>query len=124
MDKYGKVRRLVQQGVKDSRQEELVDCEFRVSPLSSIQELTTTHCSDYVQRFLVGDQTVAEQRNVGFPWSPAGVDRAQSSVGGTVAAARDVCTGQQSSHQVAWAAHVAGGVSIYCVDDLSLLFLV
>jgi acetoin utilization deacetylase AcuC-like enzyme len=79
----------------------------------------TTHDENYIQRFLTGNQTAAEQRNVGFLWSPQGVKRALSSVGGTLAAACWVCeheaNRQQQSkgnHQAtapAWAAHVAGG---------------
>lgn len=64
--------------------------------------------------------TEAELRNVGFPWSPAGVDRSLSSVGGTVAAARDVVRAMSGggkrddddddpSRRPRWAAHVAGG---------------
>jgi acetoin utilization deacetylase AcuC-like enzyme len=74
--------------------------------------LETTHCPDYIQRFLRGDQTELEQRNVGFPWSQQGVDRALSSVGGTLAAACDVCEiwGLQQKHGIPpWAAHIAGG---------------
>ena len=101
--------------------------EFRVSPLATIEDLTTTHCPEYVARFLRGDQTEAEQRNVGFPWSEAGADRAISSVGGTVAAACAVCDdvrdrrnrlrqgveegGSDDSPRpfLSWSAHVAGG---------------
>lgn len=116
MEKYAKVRRMLQSWVQGSPAN--TDCEFRVSPLASISELTTTHCPDYVQRFLVGDITEQEQRNVGFPWSVQGVERAQSSVGGTVAAARHVCQSLVRKNRsdstattapCAWAAHVAGG---------------
>ncbi|KAL3916164.1 MAG: hypothetical protein SGILL_005304 [Bacillariaceae sp.] len=71
------------------------DVEFLVSPLATKEELLTTHDGAYIQRFLDGDMTAEEQRNVGFPWSPEGVDRALSSVGGTVAAACYVCEQQQ-----------------------------
>ena len=98
-----------------------------------MEELSTTHDATYIQRFLVGDQTEKEQRNVGFPWSTEGVDRALSSVGGTLAAACFVCdelrerqkmddkklTQSSSStgsddvvsdqYSPCWAAHIAGG---------------
>jgi acetoin utilization deacetylase AcuC-like enzyme len=102
--------------------------EFIVSPLASVEELSTTHDRQYIHRFLTGNQTEAEQRNVGFPWSPQGVDRALSSVGGTVAAACFVCEQELEKQQrqrlnkssayhdkqvwtnaTSWAAHVAGG---------------
>lgn len=95
MEKYRKVRQRLQQHIPPEH--------FRVSPLATPEELMTTHAPHYVQNFMTGQQTAQELRNVGFPWSPAGVQRAQSSVGGTVAAACFVCEGQR------WAAHVAGG---------------
>jgi len=48
--------------------------------------------------------TEKENRNIGFPWSPEGVKRALSSVGGTVAAAHAVCRGPYL-----FSGHVAGG---------------
>jgi acetoin utilization deacetylase AcuC-like enzyme len=115
MDKYRKVRELVQHGINRTNNQ-AVDCEFRVSPLATVEELTLTHSPDYVQRFMVGDLTDDEIRNVGFPWSLSGVDRALSSVGGTMAAAVAVC--EERSKRLAkadggaspcWGAHIAGG---------------
>jgi acetoin utilization deacetylase AcuC-like enzyme len=113
MDKYGKVRKLVQQWLGDLPldQQGKVNHEFRVSPLSTIDELATTHSRDYIRRFMTGDQSEAEIRNVGFPWSEEGVQRSLSSVGGTVAAACSVCE-EWKDHRSGippWGAHVAGG---------------
>jgi acetoin utilization deacetylase AcuC-like enzyme len=92
--------------------------EFLVSPLATFEELATTHSEDYIERFLKGDQTELEQRNVGFPWSEQGVKRASSSVGGTMAAACHVCElwkllQQQQNTRLPvaapWGAHIAGG---------------
>lgn len=105
--------------------------DFCVSPLATFEELSSTHDSTYIKRFLEGDQTEKEQRNVGFPWSTEGVDRALSSVGGTLAAACFVCEHERArrselvaegaitnssaalnsnrSSLPAWAAHIAGG---------------
>jgi acetoin utilization deacetylase AcuC-like enzyme len=96
--------------------------EFRVSPLATEDELTTTHSPDYVSRYLRGDLTERELRNVGFPWDLQNVRRSLSSTGGTVAAAKAVCEAlrkrqhqQQQMQQhdsrkpIIWAAHVAGG---------------
>jgi hypothetical protein len=63
---------------------------FEVSPLSTKEELVSTHCPQYIDRFIDGNLTPMENRRIGFPWSPAGVDRSTSSVGGTVAAMRSV----------------------------------
>ena len=54
-------------------------------------DLAGTHSPSYIDRFLNGNQTKEELRNVGFPWSLQGVNRTLSSVGGTVAAARSIC---------------------------------
>ena len=117
MEKYAKVRRKLQatlptnsRETRSNQQLPLVPCNFRESPLATVEELTTTHCPEYVARFLAGDMTPDEERNVGFPWSLAGVNRALSSVGGTVAAARTVCDYQEQNYRKqgpAWAAHVA-----------------
>lgn len=101
MEKYRKVRQLVQQHLRNEDNQNL---KFRVSPLATTEELTTTHAPHYVQHFMTGHQSEQELRNVGFPWSPEGVQRAQSSVGGTLAAACHVCESPKR-----WAAHVAGG---------------
>mmetsp|Transcript_2046 Transcript_2046/g.5392 ORF Transcript_2046/g.5392 Transcript_2046/m.5392 type:complete len:460 (-) Transcript_2046:338-1717(-) len=129
MEKYRKVRELIQRSVGslDESRQSRVRCDFRVSPLATLDELTTTHTPAYVERFLRGDLTKDEIRNVGFPWSPSGVDRALSSVGGTVAAASAVCEeirqrrrnmqkehikedeGNCDDRAPVWSAHVAGG---------------
>ena len=70
---------------------DFINLEFYVSPLSTVDELSTTHCPSYIERYLRGDLTPQEIRNTGFPWSPEHVNRSLSSVGGTVAAAKSVC---------------------------------
>ena len=96
MDKYRRVRERVQARLTNADGLERsigvgageVRTSFHISPLATLDELTTTHCPSYVNRFLTGNQTEDEIRAVGFPWSRQGVDRALSSTGGTVAAAR------------------------------------
>ena len=50
--------------------------------------LRLVHTADYVDRFVSGALSAAETRRLGFPWSPALVERSRRAVGGTVAAAR------------------------------------
>ena len=141
MDKYRRVRERVQARLTNADGLERsirvgageVRTSFHISPLATLDELTTTHCPSYVNRFLTGNQTEDEIRAVGFPWSRQGVDRALSSTGGTVAAARAVCEemrarsarggedGEKEARRAAgtgkgdgtappaWSAHVAGG---------------
>lgn len=90
---------------------------FHVSPLAKRIELTSTHCPKYVDRYLNGQMTEKEIRRAGFPWSEKHVQRATSSVGGTVAAMRAVLgTIESSSVPLAdpyspakLSCHVAGG---------------
>lgn len=111
MEKYRLVREMVESNVSslNKSKRKKVNCEFRVSPLATAVDLVTTHCPQYVENFLNGHQTPTETRNVGFPWSPSGVERALSSVGGTVAAASFVCESSRESRGPVWASHVAGG---------------
>jgi acetoin utilization deacetylase AcuC-like enzyme len=50
--------------------------------------LRLVHTTDYVDRFIGGALSAAEVRRLGFPWSPALVERSRRAVGGTIAAAR------------------------------------
>ena len=119
MEKYRRVRERVQDGIQQDRDGALVNYQFLVSPLASWDDLVTTHDPEYIERFLRGNQTELELRNVGFPWSLDGVKRSLSSTGGTVAAACAVCEAQlhllrcnlkpnDHNHPI-WAAHLAGG---------------
>ncbi|KAL7570068.1 hypothetical protein ACA910_017103 [Epithemia clementina (nom. ined.)] len=128
MSKYRQTRELVQTWIANDRiaphreqqqiEEKLlkgIDCEFRVSPLATVEELETTHCPSYIQRYMTGDMTETELRNVGFPWSKESVQRSLSSVGGTLAAACEAVERHiNNNHELAplslhWAAHIAGG---------------
>ena len=131
MNKYEQVRKQVQKQLlpqqQQQQQQNKVQCDFHISPLATFEELVTTHSPEYVTRFMNGNITEREQRNVGFPWSQQGVQRALSSVGGTMAAACDVCDLWQQQQQqkrrqhhlsdeppfkeilAPWGAHIAGG---------------
>jgi acetoin utilization deacetylase AcuC-like enzyme len=50
--------------------------------------LELVHTRDYLRRFRDGALDAAALRRLGFPWSPALVERSYRAVGGTVAAAR------------------------------------
>ena len=98
MKKYALVREGVQakvaaaqaslSGITDEQKgRRRVQCNFHVSPLATKEQLITTHDPKYVHRYLTGNMTESENRNIGFPWSIQHVNRSLSSVGGTVAAA-------------------------------------
>lgn len=81
MSKYARLReRIVEAGV----------CPPHVlaEPSAATEaQLTAVHDPDYVQRVLTGRLDGQEQRRIGFPWSPAMVERSRRSVGATLGAA-------------------------------------
>eukprot|EP00605_Chrysophyceae_sp_TOSAG23-4_P002626 GSChrysophyteH1.ASY1.ANO1.2898.1 assembled CDS len=100
MEKYSHVRenlvRMLQKGGGNTP-----PVEFRQSPLATLEELETTHCPNYVRKFVRGEMSPKDIRATGFPWTKQGVNRSLSSVGGTVACMRE------NTRKVA--AHLAGG---------------
>jgi acetoin utilization deacetylase AcuC-like enzyme len=81
-------------------------------------ELALAHAPSYVEAVAHGTLSAAEQREIGFPWSPRMAERARRSVGATVLAARTALL-----HGDGVAANLAGGThhaqadkgSGYCV---------
>ena len=79
-------------------------------------ELALAHTPGYIDAVQGGTLSAAQQREIGFPWSPFMVERARRSVGATVAAAR-------AALREGVAANLAGGThhahadrgSGYCV---------
>jgi acetoin utilization deacetylase AcuC-like enzyme len=82
VEKYAMLReRVVAEGV--------VAADRVLDPEAATDEmLRLVHTADYVERFVRGDMSGAELRRLGFPWSPALVERSRRAVGGTIAAAR------------------------------------
>jgi len=73
------------------------------APAATPGELALVHTPAYVNAVMDGTLSATQQREIGFPWSPAMAERACRSVGGTVAACRHAL-------QVAGvAANLAGG---------------
>lgn len=72
------------------------------APSLSADEVLSTHTADYWGRVEQGSLSAFEVRRIGFPWSPALVERSRRSAGATLAAAR---------HALAWGfgANLAGG---------------
>jgi acetoin utilization deacetylase AcuC-like enzyme len=87
-------------------------------------ELALAHTPRYVSAVAEGHLSAAEQREIGFPWSPRMAERARRSVGATIAAARSALI-----HGHGVAANLAGGThhahadkgSGYCVfNDVAI----
>ena len=57
-------------------------------PRATDDALALVHTTEYLRRFRDGALDAVELRRLGFPWSPALVERSYRAVGGTVEAAR------------------------------------
>jgi acetoin utilization deacetylase AcuC-like enzyme len=101
---------------------ELPEVRLSQALAASEGELALAHTPGYVDAVLHGTLSAAQQREIGFPWSPAMAERARRSVGATISAARDAL-------REGIAANLAGGThhasadtgSGYCVfNDLAV----
>src|SRR5688500_17490818 len=63
-------------------------CNVHEPARATVEELERVHTREYVDRLTNGTLSDAELRLLGFPWSPALVERSYRAVGGTLAAAR------------------------------------
>ncbi|MEW6703712.1 MAG: histone deacetylase [Pseudomonadota bacterium] len=74
--------------LRDRLLEELALLRLQPAPAATDGELALVHTPRYVSAVSEGLLSAAEQREIGFPWSPHMAERARRSVGATVAAAR------------------------------------
>lgn len=65
-------------------------------------QLALAHDFDYIERVRLGRLTDEEQRKIGFPWSPAMVERSRRSSGATIEACREALVS-------GWGVNLAGG---------------
>ena len=75
--KYGLLRQAVQS---------LPNLNLKEARAATDTELLLAHDPLYIQRVIQGTLSAAEQREIGFPWSPAMLERSRRSVGATLAA--------------------------------------
>ena len=80
MQKY----RLLRQGVQAA----IVDIEFIEAPFTTDGVLALAHHPRYINAVSGGRLSAAEQKAIGFPWTPEMVDRSRRSAGATIAACR------------------------------------
>ena len=110
MTKYRLLRDAVEQGLPDIR--------VQAAEPATDGELALAHDPAWISAVIEGTTSAAQQREIGFPWSSAMVDRARHSVGATIGAARVALFGGEGV-----AANLAGGThhayahkgSGYCV---------
>lgn len=82
MEKYALLReRVLAEGIVSPER-------LHVPEPASVAELARAHTPAYIERVLQGELSSAEQRRIGFPWSPQMVERSRRSAGATIAACR------------------------------------
>jgi acetoin utilization deacetylase AcuC-like enzyme len=108
MAKYALLRDRLATGLPQLRLEE--------APPASDGELALAHTPRYVSAVAEGLLSAAEQREIGFPWSPHMVERARRSVGATIAASRAALREGVAANLAGGTHHAhAGRGSGYCV---------
>jgi len=78
--------------LRDRLSAELPEVRLQVAPPASDGELALAHAPSYIDAVSQGTLSAAAQREIGFPWSEAMVQRSRRSVGASVAAARAAFT--------------------------------
>jgi acetoin utilization deacetylase AcuC-like enzyme len=82
MAKYARLRaRIVAEGIVDAR-------DLHEAMPAAWDDLALVHTREYLRQVETGTIPRETQRRIGFPWSPAMVERARRSVGATIQAAR------------------------------------
>lgn len=111
MSKYRRLHERVS-GFADALGIELLE-----PPAATDADLERVHAPDYVRAMTQGTATAEQMRRIGFPWSPAMVERSRRSSGGTMAALHAALRGDGVAVNLAGGTHHAayargGG---YCV---------
>ncbi len=88
--------------LRDEIVRDLPEVQLVPAPMASVGELALAHSPAYAAAIAQGTISSSALREIGFPWSPAMVERAHRSVGATIAAVR-------SALMDGVAANLAGG---------------
>ena len=84
--------------------QEVPEIEMLAAQPASDGELALVHTPQYIESVVQGSLSPQAQRDIGFPWTPAMVERSRRSAGATVMAARAALWGGEGL-----AANLAGG---------------
>lgn len=114
MAKYARLRERVSR--------ELPHVRLAEPPAASDGVLALAHTPDYIERLVLGRLDAAELRRLGFPWSPAMVERARRSAGATIAAARAALEDGAAANLAGGThhAHAAHGEGFCCFNDVAV----
>ena len=78
--------------LRDQIVRDLPGVQLVPAPMASVGELALAHSPAYAASIAQGTISPVAMREIGFPWSPAMVERAHRSVGATIAAVRGAMT--------------------------------
>lgn len=121
MAKYRRLReRVLEEAV-------VAESDLMVPEPAPWETLRLAHDAAYVEAVANGTLSREAQRRIGFPWSPAMVERSRRSVGATLAAAAEVIGGERVSANLAGGTHHAfrDRGEGYCVfNDVAVAALV
>jgi acetoin utilization deacetylase AcuC-like enzyme len=90
--------------LRERLEAELPELTLSAAEPASNGELALVHTPSYIQSVVQGTLTPAQQKEIGFPWSPAMVERSRRSTGATIMAARAALLGGEGV-----CANLAGG---------------
>lgn len=97
--------------------------ELQEPAAATDEDLLRVHARGYVHRMSHGEGVEDDMRRIGFPWSPAMIERSRRSSGATIAALRSAIAGDAVAVNLAGgthhAAHDRGGG--YCVFNDSVV---
>ena len=102
---------------------ELPDLAMLEAPRATDGELALAHTPAYIDAIQNGTLSSDAQREIGFPWSPAMVERSRRSVGASVAAVRRALQGDGVAANLAGGTHHASADkgSGFCVfNDIAV----
>ncbi len=114
MAKYRRLRERIER--------ELPDVSLHEPEAATDGVLALAHAPDWIERLSLGRLTGPEQRAIGFPWTPAMVERSRRSVGATIGACRAALE-DGASVNLAGGTHHAGparGEGFCCLNDVAV----
>lgn len=103
--------------LREAVERELPAIRVSEAPAASDGELALAHTPHWIHAVAEGLLSPAQEREIGFPWSPRMAERARRSVGATIAAARAALNGEGVAANLAGGTHHAHADrgSGYCV---------
>lgn len=108
--------------LRDAIERELPQVRLQVAEPATEGELALAHLPSYVDDVLQGRMSAAQQREIGFPWTMAMVERSRRSVGASIQAARSALSQGVAGNLAGGTHHAhADRGSGYCVfNDIAV----